>query len=145
MCSFLSVLVVAAEDPLGDGHGGHGLGPAGVESEMGDGFDELFFAVAVLLGEVEVEHELVGVAYRGERDDGREAALLRRQLGALPDVSEQDVVGVTDESGCEVPNRRSAADGWCSSVVSDIGSSFLSGGGAAVAAATPSCRVRRPS
>src|SRR5256885_16261682 len=68
-------VALAAEDALGDGHGGHGLGPPGVEGEMGDGFDELVFAVAVLLGEVEVEHELVGVAERGERGDGHETAL----------------------------------------------------------------------
>src|SRR5437763_4316023 len=63
---------VAAEDPLGDGHGGHGPGPAGVEGEVGDGFDELVFGVAVLLGEVDVEHELVGVAERSEGGDGDE-------------------------------------------------------------------------
>src|SRR4051794_19780737 len=67
---------VAAENPLGDGHGGHGLGPAGVEGEGGDRLDGLVFRVAVLLGEVEVEHELVGVAERGERGDGDEASLL---------------------------------------------------------------------
>src|SRR5581483_5859368 len=69
-------VALAAEDAPGDGHGGHGLGPAGGEGEGGDGFDELVFAVAVLLGEVEVEHELVGVAERGERGDRHEAALL---------------------------------------------------------------------
>src|SRR3954463_13912736 len=90
MRSFLSV-GVAAEDPLGDGHGGHGLGPAGVEGEMGDGFDELVLGGAVLPGEVEVERELVGVAERGEGGDGDEAALLRCQLGALPHVAEEDV------------------------------------------------------
>src|SRR4051794_10697668 len=86
-------VVVAAEDPLGDGHGRHGPGPACVEGEVGDGFDELVLGVAVLLGEVEVEDELVGVACGGQCGDGDEAALLGRELGALPHLCEQDVVG----------------------------------------------------
>src|SRR6266480_3996220 len=96
---------IAAEDPLGDDHCGHGLRPAGVKGEMGDRFDELFLAVAVLLGVVEVEHELVGVAARGERSDGDEAALLGRKLGALPDLAEEDVVSEPDESGGEVTEQ----------------------------------------
>src|SRR5437763_5146662 len=85
---------VAAEDPLGDGHGGHRLGPAGVEREMGDRFDELGFGVAVPLGEVEVEHELVGVAHRRKSSNGDQTAFLGGQVGALPHLAEQDVVGV---------------------------------------------------
>src|SRR5919109_4723806 len=38
-CVGASVALVAAEHPLGDGHRGHGLRPAGVEGQMGDGLD----------------------------------------------------------------------------------------------------------
>src|SRR6266487_749146 len=96
---------VAAEDPLGDDHGRHGFRPGGVKGEMGDRFDELLLAVPVLLGVVEVEYELVGVAARGERSDGDEAALLGRKVGALPDLAEEDVVSEPDESGGEVTEQ----------------------------------------
>jgi hypothetical protein len=72
---------------------------------MGDGFDELAFAVAVLLREREVEHELVGVPARGEGNDGDEAALLGRELGPLPDVTEENIVGVPHEGGGEISEQ----------------------------------------
>src|SRR2546423_6544026 len=72
---------------------------------MRDRFDELRFGVAVLFGEVEVEHELVGVAHRRERSDGDQAALFRGQLGALPYVAEQDVIGVANEGRGEVTEQ----------------------------------------
>src|SRR4051812_7530392 len=68
---------VAAEDLLGDRHGGHGPGPAGVEGQVCDRFDEFFLGGAVLLGQAEVVDELLGVAARGEGGDGDEAAFLR--------------------------------------------------------------------
>ena len=93
---------VAGEDLLGDGHRGHGLGPAGVEREVGDGFDQFGFGVPVAAGEVEVEHELIGVAERGEGGDGDQAAFLGGQFGTVPHLAEQDVVGEPDEGGGEV-------------------------------------------
>src|SRR3954466_458613 len=123
-------VALATEDAPGDGHRGHGLRPAGVEGEMGDGFDELVFAVAVLLGEVEVVHELVGVAEGGERGDGHETALLGRQLGALPDLAEQHVVGEVNESGGEVTEEALGAGRLV--VVGGVGheSSWVSSAGA---------------
>src|SRR4051812_19215426 len=69
---------------------------------MGDRFDQLGFGGAVVLGEVEVEAQLVGVAERCERGDSDQAAFLAGQAGAFPHLAEQDVVGETDESWCEV-------------------------------------------
>src|SRR3954470_20357845 len=47
MGGVLSV-VVGAEDPFGDRHGGHRLGSTGVERQVGDRFDELVLGGAVL-------------------------------------------------------------------------------------------------
>jgi hypothetical protein len=49
---------VGSEDLFGDGHGGLYLGPAGVEGEVGERFDELCFGGAVGFGEVEVRTEV---------------------------------------------------------------------------------------
>src|SRR3954470_22221160 len=89
---------------------------------MGDGFDELVFAVAVLLREVEMEHELVGVAERGERGDGHETALLGRQFGALPHLTEQHVVGEANEGGGEATEQTLRAGRLV--VVSGVGHRF---------------------
>src|SRR3954470_17638159 len=43
----------------GHGHRGHGLRPAGAEGKMGDGLDEFLLGYAVLLGEGEVEVQLL--------------------------------------------------------------------------------------
>ena len=55
---------------------------------MCDCFDQFRFGGAVLSCVVEVEHELFGVAARGETGDGSQAAFLRGQFGARPDLSE---------------------------------------------------------
>src|SRR5438552_4127511 len=93
---------VVGEDLFGDGHGGHGLGPAGVEGQVGDRFDELVFGRAVALREIEVEDELFGAAAGGEAGDGDQAALLRRQLWTGPHLSEEDVVSEPDQRRGEV-------------------------------------------
>jgi len=93
-----------AEDPLRDGHAGHGLRPPSVEGQVGDHLDELLLGCAALLGKAEVEYELVDVPARRQRRDGHEAALLRRQLGARPDLSEQDVVGEATSAGAKSPS-----------------------------------------
>jgi len=94
-----------AEDLLGDGHGGHGLRPACIEGQVGDRLDKLLLDGAILLGQAEVEQELLGAPTRGQRRDGHEAALLRRQLGAVPDLAEQDVVGEASERRSEVTEQ----------------------------------------
>ena len=69
---------------------------------MGDGFDQLGFGVAVLLGQIEVEDELVGVAHGGEGGHRDQASFLRVQLVAEPDLAEENVVGEADQGGREV-------------------------------------------
>src|SRR3954468_7953789 len=82
---------VAAEDLLGHGHRGEGLRPAGVEGQVGDGLDQLFLGGAVVLGELQVEGELLGVAAGEQCGDGDQAAVARRQLRSLPRVAEEHV------------------------------------------------------
>src|SRR5437588_9646106 len=107
---------VAAEDPLGDDHGGHGLRPAGVKGEMGDRFDELLLAVAVLLGVVEVEHELVGVAARGERSDGDKAALLGESSLRFQTSPKRTSSVNPTRAGAKSPSKLCALDGSLFSV-----------------------------
>src|SRR6266567_57028 len=96
---------VGGEDALSGGHRGHGLGPAGVEGQVGDGLDQLGLGVAVLPGQTQVIHKLVGVPRGGQRGDGDQAALLQREARAGPDLPEQHVVGEPDQRGSEVGQR----------------------------------------
>jgi hypothetical protein len=73
---------------FGDDHGGHGFGPAGVEGQVGDGFDEFFLAGAVGLGQAEVVDELVGVSAGGQAGRRDQAAFFGGELWAFPDVAE---------------------------------------------------------
>src|SRR4051812_44817365 len=66
---------VGAEDLLGHGHRGEGLGPAGVEGEMRDRLDELLLGHAVVLRVLQVEGELLGVPTGCQRGDGDQAAV----------------------------------------------------------------------
>src|SRR3954469_15140484 len=89
---------VAGEDLLGDGHRGERLGPAGVERQMCDRFDQLVFGGAVVLRVLQVEGELLGVSAGDQCCDRDEAAVAWRELRALPDLAEQNVVGELHES-----------------------------------------------
>src|SRR4051794_1285027 len=53
---------VAAEDLLGHAHRGEGLRPAGVEGEVGDRLDQLLLGHPVVLRELQVEGQLLGIA-----------------------------------------------------------------------------------
>src|SRR3954470_2760556 len=102
---------VAAEYPLGDGHRTHGLRPAGVEGQVGDRLDELFLRGAVLLGQAQVEDQLLGVPAGGQGGDRDQAALLRRQLRARPRLAEEHVVGEVHQRGREVAEHPLGARG----------------------------------
>ena len=75
-----------AEDVLGDGDRGHGLGPAGVEGEVGDRLDQLGLGDAVVAGAAEVVAQLVGVPACDQGRDGDETAVAGTELSAVPDV-----------------------------------------------------------
>jgi hypothetical protein len=92
-------LLVACEELLGDAHRGHAFGPAGVERDVGDGFDELLLGHAVLNGLAEVEAELFGVAAGGEHGHGDEAAVTGGKLGPVPDVLGEHIVPVSGSQG----------------------------------------------
>src|SRR4051812_14600487 len=94
---------------LGHRHRGHGFGPAGVEGEVGDGLDELFLGDAVLLGEGQVEVQLLDIAAGDEGSDGGQAPVALGEPGAFPDLVEEDLVGVVDEPGREISERAPAA------------------------------------
>jgi hypothetical protein len=100
------------ESVFGDGHGGHGFGPSGVEREVGDGFDELLLGGAVVLRAAEVVGQLFGASAGEEAGDGDEAALLRGEFWASPALTEEDVVGeVWTSAGAKSPNIFWAPDG----------------------------------
>ncbi|SFT96679.1 hypothetical protein SAMN04487915_106181 [Arthrobacter sp. ov118] len=76
---------------------------------MRDRLDELLFGGAVLLGEVEVEVQLLGVAAGKERGDGDDASVALGELGPLPHLVEEDTVGVVDQAWREVSEGALAA------------------------------------
>src|SRR2546421_13115195 len=81
--------LVGLEDFLRHRHRGHGLRPPRIERQVGDRLDQLLLARAVLLGTVEVVDELLCAAAGDQARDRHEAAVLRGQLLALPDLSEE--------------------------------------------------------
>src|SRR5256885_13890875 len=78
------------------------LRPAGVERRVGDRFDELGLGEPVVFRVLQVEAELLGVPAGDQCSDGDQTAVARRELRALPDLAEQDVVGEVHECRCEV-------------------------------------------
>src|SRR4051812_6519288 len=101
-CMAVPFFVSGGERLLGGRDGGHRPRPAGVERQVGDGLDDLGLGEPVLLTELQVEGQLLGVAPGDQRRDRDEAAVAWGQLGALPHVAEQDVVGERDQLGREV-------------------------------------------
>jgi hypothetical protein len=66
------------EDLLRHGDGGQGFGPAGVEGQVGDGFDELNLDQPVVFSKLQVKGQLLGVAASDESRDGDEAPVRSR-------------------------------------------------------------------
>lgn len=66
---------------------------------MDDRLLELVLAEPVLLGSLEVTHELFGAAGGDEAGDRNEAPVALRQLRTFPNVAEDDVVGQCSELG----------------------------------------------
>lgn len=60
----------------------------------------------------QVEGQLFDGAAGDPGGDGGEAPVALGQLGALPDLVEEDLVGVVDEPGREVAERALAAGPW---------------------------------
>src|SRR3954452_23485404 len=111
---------VAPEDLLGHGHRAHRLRPARVERQVGDRLDQLLLGRAVVLRELPVEGELLGVPAGGQRGDRDEAAFLRRQLRALPRLTEEHVVGEVHQRGGEVAEHALGARGLGALGVLDV-------------------------
>jgi hypothetical protein len=88
---------------------------------VGNGLDELLLADAVVPGVLQVEGKLLGVAAGGQRGERDQAAVTRRQLRALPRLTEQDVIGEVHEPGGEAAEHLPGADGSLSLVVSLTG------------------------
>jgi transcriptional regulator with XRE-family HTH domain len=94
--------VLLGEDTLGDVHCSHAFGPAGVERDVGDRFNEFVLGQSVLHASSQVKRELIHIPTRREHGYGDEAAVTRGELGAVPDVLEKNVVGQRGELGREV-------------------------------------------
>jgi hypothetical protein len=71
---------------------------------MGDGLDQLIL-VSPLSSAPQVGAELLGAVQGRQCGDGDEAAVPRRQVRALPHVTEQHFVGQLNELGCEVADE----------------------------------------
>jgi hypothetical protein len=85
------------EDVLGDAHGRHSARPAAIEGEVRDDSADLGRLHPVVEGAVEMPGHLLGVAAGDQGGNGDQAAIPRHELGALPDIAEQHVVGVGRE------------------------------------------------
>src|SRR5580698_559606 len=73
----------------GDPDGCRRRGPARIEGEVGDQFDEFVATDAVLERELQMGRQFVRPIESDERRHGYQAAVARRQLRALPDIAEQ--------------------------------------------------------
>ena len=82
--------------------------PAGVEGEVGDGLDDLVAGDAILERLLQVERQLVGPIERDQACDRDQAAVARRQAGALPDIAEQNLSVISRERGAMSPK----GDAW---------------------------------
>jgi hypothetical protein len=102
----VELLLGFGEHGLGDLDGGHGFGPASVEREVDDLLFKFGFGKAVLYGEAEVVGELFEAARRDQACEGAEAAVAPGELGPLPDVAEENLVGQFDELGAKSPMAR---------------------------------------
>jgi hypothetical protein len=83
----------SAEDLPSDRDSGHGLGPAGIERQVSDGFEKLGFGDSVLEGPAEVVRQLVGIPTGDQGGDGDEAAVPGGEFRPVPNVLEEHVVG----------------------------------------------------
>jgi hypothetical protein len=63
------------------------FGQSAWKAQVGDRLDQLLLGRAVVLRVLKMGGQLVGVAAGGQRGDGDQAALLRRQLRPFPDVT----------------------------------------------------------
>src|SRR4051794_32165207 len=93
-----------------------------------------------LLGQAEVVGQLLGVRAGGEGRDREQAAFLRGELLAGPDLAEQDVVGQTHQLGGELAELllgsgrlRLVVHRWPSLLVG-VGSAVIAGSSRKVAA-----------
>src|SRR5438067_13402460 len=106
-----------------------GIGPAAIEREMRDGFDDLLALHAVVERAPEVAAQLVGTRERDERCHGNQAAVALRQSGALPHIAEDHLVGELTQLRKDVSDladggrRRRASHAnlpgkWCAATLS---------------------------
>ena len=78
---------------------------------MSDQFDQFVASHPVVQRLADMKRKLVGAIKRDETGDRDQAAITRRKPRALPDVGEQDLVGVVSEWGAKSPNALRAAVG----------------------------------
>lgn len=69
---------------------------------MRNGFDEFVAGDAIVERALHVERHFIDPVARNQAGDGDEAAVPRRQAGALPNVAEQHLVGVSAKRGSDI-------------------------------------------
>jgi hypothetical protein len=92
-----------------DRHGCQRGAPAGIEREVRDDLGNLARLDAVIERELDLLREARGVLARDQRGDRDQAAVARREVGALPQVAGEALAGIAVEGGATL--RRSSEMG----------------------------------
>jgi hypothetical protein len=71
---------------------------------MGDELDDLVLGDAVLEGALEMAAQLLAAIERDQRRDGDQAAVALLEVGPLPDIAEQHLLGQVDQLGRDGAN-----------------------------------------
>src|SRR5205807_2265364 len=74
-------------------HRVHGRGPTGVKRQVCDFLDEFWLLDSVFESSLQVKPQLVGAIQSNQRRHGDETAVTFGKFFALPDVSEEHIVG----------------------------------------------------
>src|SRR5579872_1522012 len=96
------LLSFVRQDFLRDQDGARRVRPSGIESQMSDDFNELFFFDTVLHSEGEMKAKLIGAVHRDQRRYRGKTAIALREFWTFPDVIEEHLVGELDEFRREV-------------------------------------------
>src|ERR671916_582738 len=99
----------SAEDLPSDRDSGHGLGPAGIERQVSDGFEKLGFGDSVLKGSAEVVRQLVGIPTSDQGGERDQAAVPGGEFRPVPDVLEEHVVGELGKLRGDIADGAAAA------------------------------------
>lgn len=96
------------QDALHDRHRGHGVGPTGVEREMGDDLGDLAGLDPVVERHLEIVWHLDRLFARNQDREGHDTAIAWRQVGTAPKITEKRSVRLPLQGR---RHQRNVADG----------------------------------